>query len=139
MFVVDESISEIEAWRLREWRIAVRLIGPDVADKSILDENIIPLLHRLKRPTFFTRDRDFWKASLCHQSYSIVYLDIRETEGEIARYIRRFLRDPHFNTHAKRLGKVVRVHPQGSQFWQWKEVGLKAVKWSSKTSEPLNR
>jgi hypothetical protein len=31
MLIIDENISEIEVWRLREWRIPVRQIGPDVA------------------------------------------------------------------------------------------------------------
>jgi hypothetical protein len=29
MLILDENISEIEVWRLREWGIAVRQIGPD--------------------------------------------------------------------------------------------------------------
>src|SRR5258706_4583452 len=59
MLILDENISEIEAWRLREWHMAVRQIGRDVAKISTSDENILPVLHRLKRPTFFSRDRDF--------------------------------------------------------------------------------
>lgn len=55
MLVTDENISEIEVWRLREVGIKVRQIGPDVADPSIGDDSILPLLHRLKHPTFFTR------------------------------------------------------------------------------------
>ncbi len=60
MLIIDENISEIEVWRLREWGIAVRQIGPDLAKASTTDENILPVLHRLKHPTFFTRDEDFW-------------------------------------------------------------------------------
>ena len=59
MLVIDENISEIEVWRLRECDLAVRQIGPDVANQSIGDDDILPVLHRLKQPTFFTRDGDF--------------------------------------------------------------------------------
>ena len=54
MLIIGENISDIEVWRLREWRIHVRQIGSDVARASIADENIIPVLHRLKQPTLFT-------------------------------------------------------------------------------------
>jgi hypothetical protein len=57
MLLIDQNISEMEVWRLREWRIAVRVIGEEIAEKSINDENLLPVLHRLKRPTFFTKDR----------------------------------------------------------------------------------
>src|SRR5437667_1380486 len=110
MLIVDENISEIEVWRLREWHISVRQVGPDVAPASTTDENIIPVLHRLEQPTLFTRDRDFWNRTLCHSRYCLVFTDIPEHEGEIAACIRRFLRHPAFNTKAKRMGKVVRVH-----------------------------
>ena len=30
MLIIDENVSEIEVWRLREWGIAVRQIGPDI-------------------------------------------------------------------------------------------------------------
>jgi len=41
---------------LREWGIAVRQVGAEVASLSVTDENILPALHRLKHPTFFTRE-----------------------------------------------------------------------------------
>ena len=37
MLILDENISEIEVWRLREWRIAVRQIGREVAAISTSD------------------------------------------------------------------------------------------------------
>ena len=129
MLLIDENISEIEIWRLREWRIAVRQIGPDVAKSSIGDDNILPVLHRLKRPTFFTRDKDFWNRRLTHPRYCLVFLDIREREGEIAAAVRRFLRQPAFNTHSKRMGKVVRIHPAGLNYWQLGNRSLLAERW----------
>ena len=118
MLVCDENISEIEVWRLREWRIRVRQIGPDVADLSIGDDNILPLLHRLKQPTFFTRDGDFWNPRLRHAGYCLVFVDVPDHEGEVAAAIRRFVNHPAFDTHAKRSGKVVRVHADGVHYWE---------------------
>jgi hypothetical protein len=118
MLAIDENISEIEVWRLREWRIRVRQIGPDVGDLSIGDDNILPLLHRLKQPTFFTRDGDFWNPHLWHAGYCLVFVDVPDREGEVAMAIRRFLNHPAFNTHAKRTGKVVRVHADGIHYWE---------------------
>ena len=129
MLIIDENVSEIEVWRLREWRIAVRQVGPDLAGASISDENILPILHRLKRPTFFTRDQDFWNSRLVHANYCLVFLDIREHEGLIADAIRRFLRHTAFDTHAKRMGKVVRLHPGGVSFWQRGKRSLQLVAW----------
>ena len=131
MLVIDESISENEVWRLREWRIAVRVIGEDLADKSISDENILSLLHRLKQPSFFTRDRDFWKSELRHSRYALVYMDIPEHEGLVATYIKRFLRHPGFNTNLKRLGKVIHVHQTGIEVWQRGRRTQNFVGWDS--------
>ena len=130
MLVIDENISEIEVWRLREWGVAVRQIGTEVARLSISDENILPVLHRLKRPTFFTRDRDFWKPGLRHAGYCLVFLDVMEHEGEVAAAIRRFLRHPVFRTHAQRLGKVVRLHHDGVQYWAVGSAGLHTASWT---------
>ena len=129
MLVIDENISEIEVWQLREWGVHVRQIGPDVAQTSATDENILPVLHHLKHPTFFTRDRDFWDPKLRHQKYCLVFLDIPEHEGEIAAAIRRFLSHPVFETHSKRLGKIVRIHFANIQFWQVGKQQLQAVPW----------
>ncbi len=131
MLVIDESISEIEVWRLREWRIAVRVIGEDLADKSISDENILSLLHRLKQPTLFTRDRDFWNAEFCHPRYALVYMDIPEHEGLVAAYIRRLLRHAEFDTNGKRLGKVIHVHQTGVKMWQRGTRTLKSIEWGN--------
>ena len=129
MLITDENISETEIWRLREWRIAVRQVGPDLARRSASDQNVLQLLHRLKRPTFFTRDRDFWNHRLTHSDYCLVFIDLREQEGQIAAAIRRFLRHSGFDTHAKRMGKVVRVHRGGVHFWEIGKPSLQSVAW----------
>jgi hypothetical protein len=74
-------------------------------------------------------DRDFWKRELCLARYCRVFLDILEHEGDIAAAVRRLLRHPAFNTHAKRMGKVVRIHPGGVQYRQLGQQALQAVRW----------
>jgi hypothetical protein len=76
---------------------------------------IIPLLHKLRRPTFFARDHGFYHPTLRHARYCLVYLDV--ATGEVADYIRRFLRHPAFRTKAQRMGKVVRVRHSGLTYW----------------------
>src|SRR5262245_42999535 len=127
MLIVDENISEIETWRLREWGIRVRQVGVEIAQASIIDENIPPILLRLKHPTFFTRDEDFWKQRLAHKGYCLVFLDVREHEGTIAAGIRRFLHHHTFNTHRKRSGKVVRIRADGLSFWEHGKHGLQSA------------
>lgn len=65
--------------------------------------------------TFFTQDRDFFQWRLCHRAYCLVKLDV--DPDETGEYVRRFLRQPGFRIQAERLGKVVRVHSDGIQFW----------------------
>jgi hypothetical protein len=64
--VLDENIPLDQRDLLRTWGVHCRVIGQDIAPISIGDDNILALLHRLKQPTLFTRDEDFFKHRLCH-------------------------------------------------------------------------
>jgi len=128
MLIVDENISEVEVWRLREWRVHVRLVS-EVAVKGIADENIIPVLHRLKRPTLFSKDRGFWNRKLAHPAYCLVLLDVPEHEGEVARYAHQLLKHPDFAANAQRMGKVVRVHVKGIEFWERGLLKARRLNW----------
>lgn len=66
MNVLDENIPLDQRDLLRTWGVHCRVIGQDIAPISIRDDNILALLHRLKQPTLFTRDEDFFKHRLCH-------------------------------------------------------------------------
>jgi hypothetical protein len=57
MIILDEDIRADQRELLRQRRIAVRQIGHDIAEKGIKDQAILPFLHQLRRPTFFTRPR----------------------------------------------------------------------------------
>ena len=90
---------------------------------NILDENIlasqrqiIPLLHSLRRPTFFTRDLGFYERNLCHPQYCLVCMAVGQYEA--AAFARRLLRHPEFDTQARRMGTVIRVSRGGLRVWR---------------------
>jgi hypothetical protein len=60
MLVLDENLPAGQQQLLRKWGIHFRMIGVDLADSGTDDDNLIPLLHRLPQPTFFTLDQDFY-------------------------------------------------------------------------------
>jgi hypothetical protein len=75
--VLDENIVATQRQLLRSWKIHFRSIGGEVGRAGMKDrDEIIPLLHTLRRPTFFTRDHDFYKADLRHRGYCLVFLDV---------------------------------------------------------------
>lgn len=127
MNLLDENVRDDQQALLRQWRIPFRQIGKEISRAGIHDDDLLPLLHRLKRPTLFTQDEDFFKARLCHRAYCLVWLDVRYIE--VAFFIRRFLRHPEFRTQAERMGRVVRVHPDGVQYWQAGKAGRVSVEW----------
>ncbi len=83
---------------------------------------LFPLLYSLRRPTFLTRDRDFYSSDLRHSGYCLAYLDVPLAQA--AEFMRRFLRHKLFRTQAQRLGKVVCVDRGGLTYWQ---VGVELV------------
>jgi hypothetical protein len=90
-------------------------------------DEIIPLLHTLRQPTLFTRDKDFYKARLRHEAYCLVLLDV--DFDEVAEYTLRFLRHPSFRNRAQRMGKVVRVRHGGLTWWERDAKAEHAVSW----------
>ena len=66
MNILDENIIENQCQLLRSWRIRFRQISCDIGQQGLKDKEIISLLHSLNRPTFFTRDDDFYNHKLCH-------------------------------------------------------------------------
>jgi hypothetical protein len=126
--VLDENIVVTQSELLRSWKIHFRRLGDEVGRMGMKDrDEIIPLLHSLRRPTFFTRDRDFYKPDLCHSRYCLGFLDV--TFDEAAEFIRRFLRHVAFRTQTQRMGKVVRVHHSGISYWQVNVRRAHALGW----------
>ena len=116
MNILDENITASQRQRLRNWRIRVRQIGVDIARKGLQDEEILPFLHHLPRPTFFTRDRGFYRREVCHPQYGIVCLEV--APEEVAIFVLRVLRHPRLNTRARRMGAAVRASRRGLGLWR---------------------
>ena len=116
MNVIDENVVNSQMHLLRGWRIRVHQIGHELGLSGMKDEEIIPLLHDLRSPTFFTRDLGFYNRSLCHKSYCIICLAVGQYE--VATFIRRTLRHTSFNTRSKRMGKVILVGHTGIRMWR---------------------
>ena len=128
MNILDENIVATQRERLRSWKIHFRRIGGEVGRMGMKDrDEIIPLLHGLRWPTFFTRDHDFFKADLCHPGYCLVYLDVAFDEA--ADFIRRCLRHPAFRTRTHRMGKVVHVSHSGISYWQVNIKETHTLRW----------
>jgi hypothetical protein len=120
LIVLDENFPEGQRQLLRTWRLRIRQIGYEVGRKGMQDYELIPFLHRLRRPTFFTLDNDLHKRQYCHSRYCLVYLDVWQYESAI--FLRRFLHHHEFNTDAKRMGTIIRVTHSGLQVWRLHDV-----------------
>jgi len=128
--ILDENIDAYQRQRLQAAKIRFRQIGVEIGRSGMKDRNdILPLLRALHRPTFFTRDHDFYHPQLRHPSHCLVHLDV--APDEVAEYIRRFLRHPAFRPRAQRMGKVVRVRSSGIHYWSFGKRRERAMEWSS--------
>jgi len=117
VIVLDENLDVWQREQLESWGVHFRRIGGEVGRFGMDDyDEIIRLLHSFRRPTFFTRDQDFYRRWLSHPGYCLVYLEVRPEEA--AKFIRRFLRHRNFRTQAQRMGKVIRVDHGGISVWQ---------------------
>ncbi len=127
--LLDENFPDDQRSLLRLWRIPFQEIGRHAGRFGIKDDNIIPLLHRLRQVTFFTQDEDFFRHPLCHSAYCLVWLDTRADDAGY--FTRRFLRHPRFNTITSRMGAVVRVHMSGIHFWRRHARALQREPWAA--------
>ena len=124
MILLDHNIAEDQAELLRGWRIHFKQIGVEAGRPEWDDlQEILRYLHRLRQPTFFTRDFDFLQPRLRHRNYSliVVTVPIKQT----ATFIKRFLRHTEFETKATRCGKVIRISPRIISWW---EIGSEQAK-----------
>ncbi|GDY23623.1 hypothetical protein LBMAG56_49700 [Verrucomicrobiota bacterium] len=128
MNLLDENFPCDQAALLVAWRVPCRQIGHEVARLGTQDEEIIPLLHRLRRVTLFTLDEDFHKRRLAHASYCLAWLDVRADDAALT--VRRFLRHARFNAVAKRMGIVARLGESGVHFWQRNQTAKMRVGWN---------
>jgi hypothetical protein len=54
--LLDESFPKDQLPLLKKWHIPFRRFGQDIARLGVKDPDILPLLHQLRRATFFTLD-----------------------------------------------------------------------------------
>lgn len=128
MNILDENIIVSQRKLLTSWKFHFRRIGGEVGRLGMDDrEEIIPLLHNLRKPTFFTHDQDFHHPWLRHPNYCLVFLEVNPDEA--AQFIRRFLRHCMFRTQAQRMGIVARVHEDGIAFWRLGAGGAQEAPW----------
>ena len=60
MNILDENIDFFTRQQLAQWKFHFRQIGLEIGHSGMKDfDEIIPLLHSLRRPTLLTRDDDF--------------------------------------------------------------------------------
>ncbi len=116
MIILDENILEGQRQLLQKWGIPFRQIGFEIGQPGIDDAEIIRRLLSLRQPTLFAVDYHFFKRGLCHARYGLVYLDVAQSEA--AHFIRRVLRHHEFDTHAKRMGVVIRASQSGLTLWR---------------------
>lgn len=131
MNILDENVPATQRVLLEAWSVRVCQIGFNIGRPGILDEDVIPFLIARGRATFFTRDDDFYDRRLCHAGYCLVYLDV--DKHEVAAFVRRLLRHPAFSTHAKRMGRVIRVSSAGLSIWRIHASRELLLKWPSRS------
>ncbi|WP_420641029.1 hypothetical protein [Candidatus Leptofilum sp.] len=116
MIILDENFPDSQRQLLQGWRISFKQVAFEIGREGLKDDEIIPLLHQLNKPTFFTLDDDFFKRQLCHAQYCLIYVDVAQYES--AAFIRRTLKHRDFDTKAKRIGHVIRVSHKGLTVWK---------------------
>jgi hypothetical protein len=114
--VLDENIPASQRQLLETWHLRPRQIGFNAGRRGLQDDEIITFLQQLRRPTFFTRDEDFYDRRLAHAKYALVCLAVEKYE--VAHFVRRLLRHPAFDVQAKRMGAVVRASSAGISVWR---------------------
>ncbi len=129
MIILDENFPEDQRLLLNGWRITVQQIGYNIGRRGMKDDEIIPFLHQLRRPTFFTRDWGFYDRTLCHARFSLVFLAVEKQESAV--FIRRLLHQPNLRTQTQRMGTLIRVSQRGLSWWSLH--GVKEIRqgWNS--------
>ena len=128
MTLLDENIPDDQQEEMERRGTPARKVGRDWGRKGMSDEDILAALRPTKSATLITRDPDFYRREHCHACCCIA-LFVMEQSG-VAEYAIKFLRHPGFRTHAKRMGKVVRVQASGIAYWERNSDCETAVSWS---------
>ena len=127
MNVLDENFPDDQRRLLLAKRVHLQKIGRGLGRRGMKDDGIIPVLHQLERPTFFTLDEDFYDRRFCHRGYCVAHLDVDDYSA--ADYVRRVLRHRALNSKTKRMGLVIQVQPAGLTFWRINEKKVQHLEW----------
>ena len=123
----DENFPARAVYAVRRRVASVAQLAGDWGESGWLDvEQILPQLHRSKA-TFHTLDAGLFKRQYRHADYCLVYYAV--PEGKLENWVLQFLRHHQFNTHAKRLGKVVQVSNSKIAYWELHEPQRKEIAW----------
>ena len=129
MIILDENIPGDQRKLVQVEVKTARQVGFDIENAGLKDHEIPRFLLRLKNPTFFSLDDDFYDKKLRHQKYCIVYLDVAEDEA--ATYAVKLLRHKNFDTHSKRMGKVIQVSTKKIKYWHVHDEMPSIVMWGN--------
>ena len=130
--VVDEHL---DYWKVTQaiarWMSAAQ-IGFEIGRKSLPDDNIRAILRTIKRRTFITIDKGFYRCEFCDKRYCIVFFNMSLVrEDEIPHLLRKLLRFSEFQTSKKRMGKVIRVSRGGGiHFFDSRTGSEKYLPWT---------
>jgi hypothetical protein len=127
VIVLDENVFASQRAELPQRRLHLCQIGRDIGRKGMKDDEIIPLLRKLRRPTFVSRDRDFFHKTLCNDRMCLIFLNVGPLE--VAEYTRRFLRHPQFRTWTQRKACVVRIAASGISVWHATTLQVTRYRW----------
>ena len=116
MIVLDQNFRRDQRDTLIASRIRVKQIGFELGRAGMKDDELVPFLIQLPRPSFFTMDRGWYMRSLLHARYFVAVLEVPDNEA--AGVMRRILKHPDFSTQAGRLGKVIRASHGGMTGWK---------------------
>lgn len=115
MIVLDEQIyqssivAQIASW-YRGGVVSIRSLRPRTVVK---DDAIATVLRTTNAPTFVTINlKDFWRVIPVDAHYSIVCIDLPNTQSpEVPFLLRRLLNMSQFKTKMARMGKVICIRP----------------------------
>jgi len=125
--ILDEQVCATHTKEIQQRISSVVKLGIDWGASGWDDiEQVIPHLHGSKA-TFHTLDEDFFKRRFLHPDYCLVYYDV--PYNEFVDWVVKWLHHPRFNTHAKRMGTIVKVLPIHITYWDVADWQIHEVQW----------
>ncbi len=125
--ILDEHVIASHAEEIRKKVPSVAQIGTDWGETGWDDiEQIVPHLHHSKA-TFHTLDEDFFKRRLLHNDYCIIFYDV--SLKDFVECVQKILRHPLFDTHSKRLSKIIKVRITHITYWDSADYQIHETLW----------